>query len=140
MEEDQKYSGTMERRRSPRIEASILVKYIIYDNKGKALELGKGRTVNLSRHGILLETPKPLNGVFAMLMTIDLDGKDVKMKGRIVHSNMQEATGRYYSGIDFIGPEDQQVAAIVAFVKFYYLNKSKKAIPGLSNDSIVDPK
>ena len=132
MEENQKPSGTREQRRSPRIEASTLVKYAIFDNKGKVTDYGKGQTLNLSQNGMLLETLKPLSGVFVMLMTIDIDGKGVKVKGRLIYSNRQKNTGHYFSGIDFIGPKDQQVAAIVAFVKSYYRSKSKGKIPELS--------
>ena len=140
MEENQKHSGTKEHRRSPRIETSNLVDYTIFDNKGKAMDHGKGQTLNLSQNGILLETLKPLKGVFVLLMTIDLDGKDMEVKGRLIYSNMQKTTGHYLSGIVFIGPKDQQVAAIVAFVKSYCLSKSKGKNPGLSDNSIIDPK
>ncbi|MFH0998438.1 MAG: hypothetical protein V1844_23520 [Pseudomonadota bacterium] len=70
--------------------------------------------------------------LFVMLMTIEIDGKGVKVKGRLIYSNMQKNTGHYVSGIDFIGPKDQQVAAIVAFVKSYYRSKSKGKIPEFS--------
>jgi hypothetical protein len=134
MEEKQKPSGTREQRRYTRIETSTLVKYIIYDNKGKAMGYGKGRTVNLSQSGILLETQEPLNGAFVMLITMDLDGKDVKVKGRLVHSNLQKTTGHYFSGIDFIGNKDQQVSGIVAFVKSHFRSKSKGINTELSDN------
>ncbi|MFH0996767.1 MAG: PilZ domain-containing protein [Pseudomonadota bacterium] len=133
MEEKQRHSGTREQRRNPRIETSNLVDYTLYDIKGKAMNHGKGRTLNLSQNGILLETLRPLEGVFVMLMTIDLDGKNVKVKGRLIYSNLQKTTGHYLSGIDFFGPKDQQVAAIVAFVKSYFMSKSKDKIPRLSD-------
>ncbi|MBI5593310.1 MAG: PilZ domain-containing protein [Deltaproteobacteria bacterium] len=126
--ENQNHSGTREQRRHTRIETSTFVKYIIYDNRGKAMGHGKGRTVNLSQSGILLETQAPLQGAFVMLITMDIDGNDVKVKGRLVHSNLINATGHYFSGIDFIGNKDQQVAAIVAFVKSHYRTKSKGKI------------
>jgi hypothetical protein len=129
MEENQKHSGTREQRRSPRIETSNLVGYIIFDNKGNAMDHGKGQTLNLSQNGILLETLKPLKGVFVMLMTIDLDGKVLEVKGRLIYSSVQKTTGHYFSGIVFIGPKDQQVAAIVSFVKSYYRSKPKGRNP-----------
>jgi uncharacterized protein (DUF2237 family) len=131
IEEYQKYSGTKERRRSPRIETSSFVDYIVFDNKGKATDRGKGRAVNLSQNGIRLETGKPLNDVFVMLNPIDIDSKDVKLKGRIIYSNMENTTGHYFSGICFGGLKDQQVGAIVAFVKSFYRSKTKGKIPGL---------
>lgn len=140
MEENQKHPSTKEQRRNPRIEAFTFVDYIIFDNKGNITDRGNGQTFNLSQNGILLKTLKPLHGVFVMLMTIDLDGKDLTVKGRLIYSNFQKTTGCYVSGIDFIGPKDQQVAAIVSFVKSYYRNKSKERIPELSDNSIITPK
>jgi hypothetical protein len=136
MEENQKHSGTREQRRSPRTENINLVDYAVFDDKGKAMDQGKGRTLNLCQNGMLLETLKPLKGVF-IILTIDLNGKGVKVKGRLIYSNLQKNTGHYFSGIDFIGPKDQQVAAIVAFIKSYSRNKSKGNIPELSDNPII---
>lgn len=101
----------------------MLLKYHIFDNKGKAIGYGKGRTVNLSQSGILLETQEPLEGTFVMLITMNI-GMEVKLKGRLVHSTLQKNTGYYFSGIEFIGNKDKQVEAIVDLIKAYYRSKS----------------
>ena len=125
IEKNQKSLDTREQRHSLRIETSVFVKYIIFDNKGKAMGFGKGRTVNLSQSGILLETLEPLKCTFVILITMDLKGKDVKVKGRLIRSIQQDATGHYFSGIQFIGNKDEQKSIIVAFVKSHFRNKSK---------------
>lgn len=112
-----------EQRRHTRIENSMVLKYHIFNNKGKAIGYGKGRTINLSQSGILLETQAPLEGSYVMLITMNV-GTEVKLRGRIVHSTLQKNTGNYYSGIEFIGNKDAQVEAIVGFIKAYYRSKS----------------
>jgi hypothetical protein len=139
-EENQKHSGTSEQRRNPRIETFNLVSYILFDKNGKAVDRGKGRTINLSQNGILLETLNPLNDALVMLMTIDIDGKEVRIKGRVIYSELQVTTGFYVSGIDFIGQKEHQVTAIVAFIKAYFFNKSKGIIPELTDISTIDSK
>ena len=118
-------SEKQDHRRNPRIETSNLVDYTLFDNDGKTIGQGKGRTLNLSQNGILLKTPRPLDGVFVMLMAIDLNGNTVKVEGRLVYSTMDMPSGYFLSGIEFTGPKEKQVDAIVAFVKAYNHSKHK---------------
>jgi hypothetical protein len=139
MEENQKHSGTMERRRNPRINIFTSVYYLVLNSEGKSTSHGEGQILNLSQNGARLETLEPLNGVFVVLMTINIDGKTVEVKGRLIYSNIQKTTGYYVSGIDFTGHKDQQVTAIVAFIKAYYQNESKGEFIELSYNSEIDP-
>jgi hypothetical protein len=139
MEENQKHSGTMERRRNPRINIFTPVYYLVLNIEGKGTNHGEGQIRNLSQNGALIETLEPLNGVFVELMTINIEGNKVEVKGRLIYSKMQKATGYYVSGIDFTGHKDQQVTAIVAFVKAHYQKESKGEFIELSNNSVIDP-
>lgn len=125
MEKIAENKGSKDHRRNPRIETSNLVDYTLFDNDGKAVGKGKGRTINLSQNGILLKTPNPLKGVFVLLMTIDLNGNAVKVDGRLVYSTMDDSSGHFMSGIEFTGPKAKQVDAIVAFVKAYQRTKHR---------------
>jgi hypothetical protein len=58
-----------------------------------------------------------------MLVTLNI-GVEVKLKGRLVHSTLQQDTGNYLSGIEFVGEKDRQVEAIIEFIKAYYRTKS----------------
>ena len=49
-----------EKRKHPRIETINVVSYVLYDEKGTKIDMGKGRTANLSQSGVLLQTDKPL--------------------------------------------------------------------------------
>lgn len=93
------------------------------------VDQGSGRTINLSQTGILLETRKILDGSYILLITIDLAGKKVKAKGKVVTSRYNESTECYLTGIEFIGPKDEQLEAIVAFVKAYQRRKHHADVP-----------
>ena len=112
-----------DQRRCPRIESENSVGYVLYDEKKKKVEQGSGRTRNLSQTGVLLETEAVLKGSYIILVTINLDGKKVKVKGRVVTSRYVEASSCYLTGIEFIGPKDEQLEAIISFVKAYQHRK-----------------
>jgi len=112
-----------EQRRYPRIESQNSVGYVLYDEKKKKVEQGAGRTRNLSQTGVLLETGSVLKGSYIVLVTINLDGKKVRVRGRVVTSRYIEASGSYLTGIEFIGPKDEQLEAVIAFVKAYQHRK-----------------
>jgi len=116
-------TGFKDQRRFPRIESENTVGYVLYDEKKKKLEQGSGCTRNLSQTGVLLETESVLKGSYIILVTINLDGKKVKVKGRVVTSRCVEEYGCYLTGIEFIGPKDEQLEVIIAFVKAYQHQK-----------------
>jgi len=119
----EKMSAAKDQRRFPRISSENEVGYALYNESKIKIDQGTGKTINLSQTGLLLETKKVLNGAYIMLITIDLDGKKVKVKGRVVVSRYNESSGCYLSGIEFIGPKDEQLEAIVVFVKAYHRRK-----------------
>lgn len=108
-----------EKRNHPRIETQNIVTYFLYDEKGKKVDEGKGFTKNLSLSGVLLVTDKPLPGMYIILMTIDLLGNKVKVRGIVAHTRKNSNSNLYLSGIKFSGNEDQSREAIVVFVKVY---------------------
>ena len=112
-----------EKRQHPRIGTSNLVSYALYNESGTKVHTGKGRTMNLSQSGVMLETKIPLEGSFIILMTIDLEGKKLKIKGKVAHTQSDTVSGYYLSGIEFIESEDKQREVIVAFVKVYHHRK-----------------
>lgn len=116
-------SLTAEQRKHRRISTSNEIEYILLDKNGKEVNQGKGRTLNLSQSGALLETKKPLNGAFIILITLDIEGNRVKAKGSVVHAHESDKPGYYMTGIRFAGSTKEQINAIVAFVKAYYHNK-----------------
>jgi c-di-GMP-binding flagellar brake protein YcgR len=128
MKNQETMSTVKDQRRFPRISSENRVGYALYNELKVKIDQGTGRTLNLSQTGVLLETRKILDGAYIMLMTIDLEGKKVKVKGRVVVSRYDESSSRFLTGIEFIGPKDEQREAIVVFVKAYQHRKHQEAI------------
>ena len=120
MTKKQKASSSTEKRKHPRINISNEVNYILLGKNENKYEKGKGKALNLSQSGVLLETQTPLNGSFIILMTIDLEGNEVQVQGQVVHTGEADKAGRYLSGITFSKSGEKHIKAIVAFVKTYY--------------------
>ena len=123
MSKTENQPNTNEKRRHPRINTSKDVSYILFDDNENKLDQGVGRTLNLSQTGALLETDKPLNGAFIMLITIDLDGQKIQLKGRVANTRKSSPEGCYLTGIEFTGALEEQRSALVAFVKAYHYRK-----------------
>jgi len=123
MSPEQPVSNQGEKRRYPRIEAINSVIYVLFDEKGKKKATGRGQTLNLSQTGVLLKTADPVEGVYVVLVTIDLEGEKIKIKGRVRHTRKDESSNHYLTGIEFMGPKEEQVQVIVSFVKAYQYRK-----------------
>ncbi|MFP3980352.1 MAG: PilZ domain-containing protein [Desulfobacterales bacterium] len=121
--QEKKTATHAERRKHPRISTSNEVDYILLDQNRQRVEEGKGRTLNLSQSGALLETASPLKGSFIILMTLSLDGEQVKVRGRVAYTREADQPGRHLTGVRFTGSKKEHVNAIVAFVKTYYHQK-----------------
>lgn len=118
-----KTDATAEKRRTPRIDAMNMVEYALYDEKKNKIGHGKACTVNLSQTGTLVQTKDKIDGAFIILMTIDLNGNKIKVSGKVVTSRICRETGSYLTGVEFIGPKDKQLKAVIAFVKAYQRKK-----------------
>lgn len=108
-----------EKRRRPRINTINVVSYILFDDDQKKIDHGKGRTLELSQNGALLETNKPLNGSFVLLKALNLDGAAIKIKARVANRRKSEIQGLHLTGVEFSGPEDEQRNAVISLVKTY---------------------
>lgn len=108
-----------EKRRQPRISISNIVSCILFDENKKRIGNEKGRILNLSQNGALLETSKPLSGSFVVLTSINLNGRILKVKGSIANTRKSDKEGLYLTGIEYIGPKDEQRSAVIAFIKIH---------------------
>ena len=106
------------RRKHPRIKTRNLISHLTFDENGKPISQGLSKAVDISKGGILLETPHPIESGLISLMAVGLDNKFIEIKGELVYSK-KTASGMYHSGIKFIGPDDQVKKFVVGLIKEY---------------------
>jgi c-di-GMP-binding flagellar brake protein YcgR len=105
----------IERRKHPRFESLNLLSYICLDEKNRASDQGMGRTLNVSKGGILLETYNPIDAEHGLVLTIGLKDTVVDVKGKMVYSKKDE-NGKVRSGIQFIEMDKETLMTLEAYI------------------------
>jgi predicted Zn finger-like uncharacterized protein len=111
------------RRKHTRTKTRNLISHITVDEDGKLVSQGLSKAIDISRGGILLETPHPIESGMISLMAIDLDNKLIEIKGELVYCR-KTAAGIYHSGIKFVGSNEQVVKFVVRLIKEYNHRKN----------------
>lgn len=109
-----------ERRHFIRPEALNLLDYLVVDNQGRQGEYSMGRTLNVSKGGILMETHIPLPPGQQVMITLGLQDELIDVMGKIVYSTYD--AGRHQNGIEFfhVGDDDREV--LNRYVKAFHQN------------------
>ena len=107
---------SIERRKHPRIKISNLISYLSFDETGKLISHGLGIALDISKSGILLETPCFVESGPIVLAAIDWEKNFVEVKGKLIYS-VKESTEMYRCGIEFVGMDERVVDFIVNLVK-----------------------
>ena len=108
-----------ERRKYPRVPTSNIVSYVCIDARGKPIAEGMGKTVDISQGGVMLETGRPIESKYILMLTMDLKKKVVETKGRVVHSR-PNGSSTYVTGIKFEATPDEVTAVIRSLVIDYH--------------------
>jgi hypothetical protein len=113
-----------EKRKYPRVPTSNIVSYVCIDKDGNELDQGMGKTVNISQRGTLLETTRPIESEYILLMTIDLNNKVIQAKGEVVHTR-SVGSGKYLTGIHFQGNREEVIQVVKSFILDYHKQKNQ---------------
>ncbi len=101
--------GRTERRKYIRPEALNLLDYLVVDDQGRQGDYSMGRTLNVSKGGILMETHIPLPQGQRVMITLGLRDELIDIMGKIVYSTFDAC--RHQNGIEFfhVADSDQQI-------------------------------
>ena len=113
-----------EKRKYPRVPISNIVSYVCIDKDGNELDQGMGKTVNISQGGILLETTRPIESDYILLMTIDLNNKVLQTRGEVVHTRSIESA-KYFTGVRFDGDRETIIQVVKSFILDYHKQKNQ---------------
>jgi len=89
-----------EKRKHSRIDSLHLLNYIYTEAKDDGATQGMGRTLNISKAGVLLETHTPISVGVTISLTIGFEEEVVDIRGRVVYTK-ENAEDMYESGIEF---------------------------------------
>ena len=112
-----------DKRKSPRIDSLNLISYVVYDEADNAIRQGMGRTLNISKTGICLDTYKPLSRRQKVALTIGLKDDLVSIIGHVVHVRKRK-NGRFDNGIDFVEIDQNHQSVLSNFLAAYYKLKN----------------
>ncbi|MFP4667330.1 MAG: PilZ domain-containing protein [Desulfobacterales bacterium] len=113
-----------EKRRQQRYESINLLSYVCIDDEGKEWKQGMGRTLNINETGAKLETHEPIESRYVVLLAIGMGDDVVDIEGRVVYCNRGES-GKFESGIEFCGMDDNAHAILRDFIREYNRQKEQ---------------
>ena len=111
-----------DRRKHKRLKTRNLISHVSYDLRGRLISQGLSKVLNISRGGMLLESPEPIESGLISLMATDVKNNLIEIDGNLVYSK-KSSTGRYHSGVSFIGTEKETIIFIIELIKEYNLRK-----------------
>jgi hypothetical protein len=91
-----------------------------FDKTGKLISNGLGIALDVSRGGILLETPYPIETETGLIVLAATDWGNhlYEVRGKLRHSK-KISTGTYISGIEFIGIDARVTKFVTELIKEY---------------------
>ncbi len=114
---------TFKNRKYSRFESFKLISYNCLDKNDQVVTQGMGRTLNVSKGGILLETHTEIDKTLVISMSIGIDDELVDIKGKVAYCNSSK-DNMFESGIEFMDiQEDATVILDKYIVEFNKLNK-----------------
>lgn len=113
---------TKNKRNFPRIDSLNLVAYVVYDKEENMIRQGMGRTLNVSKSGILIETHLPIGTDLVVALMLGLEENLVDIRGAAVYS--REGDNRMFeTGIHFMDVNEAQQVVLDAFITAFEAQK-----------------
>lgn len=101
-----------ERRKHPRVEIKNLISCIRIDNRGNKTKESKGKAINISRGGILIETHDSFEWQDILQLTIDVENELISIKGKVIYCNTYDF-GMFRTGIQFLETNEKIVSFVI---------------------------
>ncbi|UCG05885.1 MAG: PilZ domain-containing protein [Desulfobacterales bacterium] len=112
----------VEKRKHARVETSNHILYESMDNEGQIVSRSMGKAINISRSGIMLETPYPIEANNVTLVTVDIENDLIEMTCRLIYCRETDS-GVYQAGFSFIGSDEDTAKFAVKLIKLYHHRK-----------------
>ena len=107
------------RRKAPRVKTQNLISYFTYNENGRLISHGLGIALDISKGGILLETPYSMESGLLVLNATDRNKNSIEVNGKLIYSKAT-SNGTYLCGIEFIGIDERIRNFIANLIKEYH--------------------
>ena len=107
----------IEKRKHVRIDMINPSEVRIYNDSILARE-GKGTTINISKGGVLLETPFPIEKGQKVALVLTLEKEFVYISGSVAHTR-RENDRCYKTGVAFLSIDDRGLAILDKYIKLF---------------------
>ncbi len=108
----------VEKRKHPRVDIHNLVSYRCVDDSGNQTKEGRGKSVNISQGGILIETHDPFEWQDVLLLSIDIEDESVSIMGKVVYCNAANF-GKFRTGIQFLESNEKIISFVIGLLETY---------------------
>ena len=116
-------SKPIDRRKFSRVKTQNLISYFSFDKNRKLSCHGLGVALDISRGGILLETPYSIKSSYLLLTATDKMKKVIEVNGRLIYAK-KASSGTYYCGIEFVGNDRSVKGFITKLIKEYNFHRN----------------
>lgn len=113
----------VKRRKHSRVKTQNLISYVSFDKNRKLVSHGLGIALDISKGGILLETPYAIESNFLVLTATDKMKKIIEVNGKLIYSK-KVTSGTYLCGIEFTGNDERIKDFITNLILVYNVHKS----------------
>ena len=108
----------VEKRKHPRVDITNLISYRFMNDSGNQTKEGRGKSVNISQGGILIETHDPFEWQDIIRLFIDIENESVNIKGKVVYCNAANF-GKFRTGIQFLETNEKIVSFVIKLLETY---------------------
>jgi len=108
----------IERRKHPRVEINNLISYVCIDDSGNKTKEGRGKALNISQGGILIEAEDSFKWQDTLELAIEIEDESVSIKGKVIYCNPDDF-GKYRTGIQFLESNEKILSFVINLLKTY---------------------
>jgi hypothetical protein len=112
----------IEKREHNRVKTGNDLIYVAFDENGRPLERGEGKTLDISQGGLKMVTRRPIKAQHILLMTINPKNEYMRIKGNVVFC-IEKTPKAFVVGVRFLDKNEKVRAVVVNMIKVF--NKKK---------------
>jgi hypothetical protein len=105
-----------EKRKHPRVEINNLISYSCIDDSGDQTKEGRGKAINISQGGILLETHDSFEWLDILMLTINIEDESVSIKSKVIYCNADDF-GKFRTGIQFLETNEKILSFVMKLLE-----------------------